>query len=649
MASLTLDSNEALTEYFCSFPIQRTQANQMAMVLVHWCKHRGTEWVVKRLKDLKQQRIHFEIGSSRCYVSSKGLVPKGAFSVLWSRRLSFDQSIQALNVYTCAVSNEVTDKQAEKFVNAVMQSELLTEEIPNVESLKSPSLKGFTAPEVWIRSESTRAPYLEKGQVKTYPERDLSIEDLLESACGEISTRHFLAQHADLLAESLGVSKRTFLEQVYSNRGIHPAVDYYAEVAKPPIVGKIGLIQERGMKLRAVANPLRIFQHALYPLGAWLFETLKELPSDCTFDQQRGVDYASDCLREGKTIYAYDLSNATDSFPLDYQIRLLKAYVRQSAERRELDKHGVGLLWRSIALLSDVARGRWSSPGLSPWLNNRELIQWTKGQPLGLYPSFASFALAHNVLLLGIEADLGLSNTFRILGDDIIISNDSVARVYVETLARFKCEISEGKTLVSNQLTEFAGAIIGTAGVVKQRKWQPWSLKNFLGPVEVLGPNGLRFVPPRYRDDVRKAASLPKPFGLEINPDGISLELRVNAIGDDMWRVNRDVVTDLDLPRDDAERYQHGFWNLVRMVGGCLTAIPGIQTVQRSIVQMLPSRRLEIEHYNAYIQGLKGWETPSLRKPRVHILPTRGDPRTKARPTGAGILKFVKRLKKQSD
>lgn len=37
MASLTLDSNEALTDYFMSFPIQRTQAKQLAQVLVHWC------------------------------------------------------------------------------------------------------------------------------------------------------------------------------------------------------------------------------------------------------------------------------------------------------------------------------------------------------------------------------------------------------------------------------------------------------------------------------------------------------------------------------------------------------------------------------------------------------------------------------------
>lgn len=426
---------------------------------------------MKRLKDLKQQRIHFEIGSPRCYVSPKGLVPKGAFSVLWSRRLTFDQALQALNVYSVAVSDKVTNAQAKKFVTAVTQPNLLTEDEPDVRSLKSPSLKGFTAPEVWIRSEKTRAPYLENGKVRTYPERELSIEDLLESACGEISTRHFLAEHADLLAESLGLSKRTFLEKVYQNRGIHPAVDYYAEVAKPPIVGKIGLIQERGMKLRAVANPLRIFQHALYPLGAWLFDTLKTLPTDCTFDQQKGIDYAQDCLREGKTIYAYDLSNATDSFPLDYQIRLVKEYVRQSAERRMLDKREMGLLWRSIMLLNGVARGRWSSPELAPWLHNREFIQWTKGQPLGLYPSFACFALAHNVLLLGMEADLGLSDTFRILGDDIVISNEDVARVYVETLTRFKCEISEGKTLVSDQLTEFAGAVVSPNGTVKQRKW----------------------------------------------------------------------------------------------------------------------------------------------------------------------------------
>jgi len=64
-------------------------------------------------------------------------------------------------------------------------------------------------------------------------------------------------------------------------------------------------------------------QSALRTLHKSLYKQLSRLPGDCTFNQTRLTSvFAKDLGRPSK-FYSFDLSAATDRFPLEIQERLL--------------------------------------------------------------------------------------------------------------------------------------------------------------------------------------------------------------------------------------------------------------------------------------------------------------------------------------
>jgi len=65
----------------------------------------------------------------------------------------------------------------------------------------------------------------------------------------------------------------------------------------------------------------------LKPLSDGIFEILKTLPMDGTFDQDKPVRRLVDLFKtgqlNGETFYSYDLSAATDRLPLAIQQQVL--------------------------------------------------------------------------------------------------------------------------------------------------------------------------------------------------------------------------------------------------------------------------------------------------------------------------------------
>jgi hypothetical protein len=386
----------------------------------------------------------------------------------------------------------------------------------------------------------------------------------------------------------------------------------------------------------------------LSPLGDLLYGTLKQLEWDCTFDQERGVTFVREKLSQGCTMHAFDLSNATDRFPLCIQIDALndlltqleeglihKGFsltttlnwarstaferIRPDSKRSHGSEVSLSDLKDSVKLLQALSRGKWEAGKLAPFNSGDQFLQWKTGQPLGLYPSFALFAYTHGMLLRTIEDELSIKDSFRVLGDDVIISDPEVARLYKEKVISLGCQISEAKTLVSHDMGEFAGKVITKDGVVPVEKWKNFSPTNPFGPLEVLGVKGLKFIPPKWRKRVRKLASLPKPFGLELNPDGIPLQDRVDTCLDKLYRVEETEITDYTLSHDDLEDQLALWWKSTYFdgKGSSKNFIPNSKDLPR--VDDLPTHddRVRIEHYNAYIHGLKGWETPSIERPVV--------------------------------
>jgi len=499
--------------------LPRSIAVSVNREITHFVKHKGVDFTINRLKDLKAQLSRYGAGSPVMLVRSHADgTPKGVFRSLWKQDIV--KSLRALNVYTSYVSPEITERQARKFLDSVqpptpdalpevkisskyvLLADKLLRDLPLI-GLK-PFIRGNRKCTLWNN---------ETQKFFRVPELETSYEDHLSVIYSSDNARQITQRHAWAYAGALGVPPQAIYDTVYKNRSFEKPWSL-----TPLTVGTVGYIQEKGGKLRVVANPFRIHQAGVARLGAWALRILEKLPWDCTHDQESGQLYVKECLSLGQKVHGYDLSDATNLFPLELQTHIMRKLVAETPLERELE------------LFVDLSRGRWNLPKDLAKYHNRDYVQWTVGQPLGLYPSFAIFAISHGFLVRNIELDLGVSNTFRIIGDDIVISNDEVAKKYHEVMTKMGCKINLSKSLVSTKLVEFAGKLINKDEVLPVYKWAPFSAADPLGPLRCLGWEGIRFVPKHVRKTVSYLASIPQPWSLGLNPGGLTLASRTSPV-----------------------------------------------------------------------------------------------------------------------
>lgn len=200
----------------------------------------------------------------------------------------------------------------------------------------------------------------------------------------------------------------------------------------PDLFRKLAVKADREAKSRVFAMCDYYSQTVLRPIHLGLFQGLKKIPSDRTFVQAEGLTF--DPLSD--SYHSLDLSNATDRFPMQLQKELLSHLIGQ--EKAEA--------WARILTGNPFAfQGR--------------MIAYAVGQPMGAYSSWSAFTMAHHLVVFA-AAQLagkpaGWSN-YAILGDDIVIADDSVASQYRLILSDLKVPISEQKTHVSKDTYEFA-------------------------------------------------------------------------------------------------------------------------------------------------------------------------------------------------
>jgi hypothetical protein len=265
--------------------------------------------------------------------------------------------------------------------------------------------------------------------------------------------------------------------------------------------GEIHFLQEPGGKLRSVASPYRLFQEALRPLGQRVYEIVRQLPWDCTFNQERAIPHVQSHLMRGGKCFSIDLSSATDLFPLSLQIETLKSVLQVED-------------WDYIKLFEEISRSKWRSP-IGP-------IRWTKGQPLGLFPSFGTFTLTHGLVLLYLNSGRH-DHQFFVLGDDVIILNEKLKNDYQAMLAELGCPWSVDKSISSHELCEFAGKIITSTRVIPQLKWRRLSDDNFLDICRLLGSRSRCLLSGRQKDVFDQVAHLCDPIGLNFSKPGDNL------------------------------------------------------------------------------------------------------------------------------
>jgi hypothetical protein len=201
----------------------------------------------------------------------------------------------------------------------------------------------------------------------------------------------------------------------------------------PPMrLGKLSVVYDTAGKARVVAITNWWIQAALKPLHDSIFSNLRKCPQDGTFDQVAPLRKLYLNRDPNHKFYAYDLSSATDRLPIEIQSDILT-----------LCKVN-GKVWRNLLDFS--------------WLYRGEEVRYAVGQPMGAYSSWGMLAVTHHVIvrLAALRAGIKGFSHYVVLGDDIVINHDIVAANYLEIMAELGVEINLSKSIVSNDIVEFA-------------------------------------------------------------------------------------------------------------------------------------------------------------------------------------------------
>lgn len=484
-------------------------AQALAALTFKWAEESGEEWTVKRFKSLKLEFITGTLVTDSVVRRAPWVKRRpdgtiaGPLGRLWADVYYKHRPqvvLNALQVYSCFIASEATETQVSKFRDSAL-SKVVALPLPLSSFVKKFDWSGvhkhfaldFKPYWMYYRSPVKRVPAI-RG---TAPEDDIHSDVNFASNSRPIRSMYRFSGRIMNLVLPVEVLN-----------------GFRSRLPEHEFVGSISFIQEAGYKLRAVANPSRVVQHVLEPLKGFLSSVLRSVEEDCTFDQDRGVSWCQNQLLSGKRLHSIDLSDATNLFPFEIQTAVLVSIQRFLPKGD--DKEAFQQL-RNVFFTA--SKGMWRMPDGSS-------LSFTKGQPLGLGPSFFLFALSHHMVLKSLNG----TGKYVILGDDIVISDDDLAAKYRSLMSEIGCSISEDKSISSQQIAEFASRLIRPTDVLRQWKWRQITRSNVIDICRNYGPG--------FRSQIAKPMSLvidalapiPKELGgLGWNAKGVSLSSRIDS------------------------------------------------------------------------------------------------------------------------
>jgi len=234
----------------------------------------------------------------------------------------------------------------------------------------------------------------------------------------------------------------------FSTTGIpegHPVFE--RENVHAPILGRLHAIDEPAGKVRVVAIADYWTQVAMKPIHERLFEILRGIKTDATFDQ---IGSVNSYFQKGFIPHwSFDLKSATDLIPLDlYKVVLPPFFIERDGS---LDRANE-LITRWSKILTDRD---WLLP------DGKGFVRYGTGQPMGALSSWASMALVHHALVQFSAWKAGQTtwfSSYRVLGDDVDIAKvPAVAENYQSSCTAFHITIGLLKSLHSKKnVFEFA-------------------------------------------------------------------------------------------------------------------------------------------------------------------------------------------------
>nr|UJQ92532.1 MAG: putative RNA-dependent RNA polymerase [Mitoviridae sp.] len=209
-------------------------------------------------------------------------------------------------------------------------------------------------------------------------------------------------------------------------------------------IGKLGFKDEPAGKVRVFAMADAWTQWVLEPFHQYLFDILRLIEMDGTFDQLKPVKAKA---ATAKAAYSLDLSAATDRLPITIQWALFKSLISQEFATQ----------WMRLL----VGRGYYA---FSNKYNVAEMLHYAVGQPMGALSSWASLAVTHHFLVQVAAWEAGVVpvgtwfTDYAVLGDDLVIFDSKVKVLYLKVVDAIGVECGIAKSLLSPRGTaiEFA-------------------------------------------------------------------------------------------------------------------------------------------------------------------------------------------------
>jgi len=199
---------------------------------------------------------------------------------------------------------------------------------------------------------------------------------------------------------------------------------------------KLVFIPDKGGKTRVIFIQNYLYQELLYPLHNSMMSWLRSHPCDATF-RQREVALKVKYLTNNTDVWSYDLTAATDRWPIETQLATLKGLLSNNNTITSSVIENVMFVWYDLMKTK-------------PWVEEaNRLTYYSVGQPMGSYCSWPAMAITHHMICELIRLKLSIeSRPWYILGDDIVIYHKDMARLYKEIILDMGMNISENKSYV---------------------------------------------------------------------------------------------------------------------------------------------------------------------------------------------------------
>jgi hypothetical protein len=495
---------------FIAYGLPVSEACSLEAEIKRWEANCGPKWTVDRLKSLKQDFIRIQALQEPLTWVRKNR--NGGWFGVWGflrkyaeRSLKcFEIVLNCLMVYSSFIPSQPTAQHIAKMKESVESAKVETPSAicrdisSHAKDIIGTLQLGSPQPLLTFQGKvATKAPVFGGASVNQYDHLELEFK-WIEDPYNQL----FLNRHYHCYSQVLeGISNLSLREPLrgLSGQSFHlsdfgPFETVHSRL-KPPFMAVeagslVPLTKDGGWKVRWIASPYRLHQLALVPLGSALFQVLRDLPWDCTFNQSKPYKTVQEHLKRGGTAYAVDLTSATDFFPLDLQVSVLRSLFGPVPD---------------IDLFEELSRCTWKCKKLG------FTVQWTNGQPMGLYPSFPAFALTHGVLLHLLSG--GAPDRFFVLGDDVVILDENLYGRYIKTLKILGCPHNPDKTIISKGLTEFAGKIITPERIVTAYKWRDVGSNNFLDLMRTFGQRFKPMLRPRENVVYEAVKGFLPPYG----------------------------------------------------------------------------------------------------------------------------------------